>query len=450
MIYHTDHVEINLLYVNLSDFFSCHCQLHAVWWLVPSLWTSPKYESHIIARPRERRMQESLFWVQNIIDILRFVHYIDVIINTMESQITSLTIVYSTVFPGADQRKHQSSASLAFVRGIHRWPVDSPHKGPVTWKMVSFDDVIMITEIAETQIGRNITNIFEETNLSGIGIKIRYISFTEIQFVVRKISFSQIRQALVNRPLPDYCLRFGFVSGCFNSCQSGSLQQAIKCCEGDQYDYLSISVNPFYDSKLWLKASKDFLLDTKEKNLRLFLVTYIYFFQTNVFAIVVYNGKPWILCFVNFIYIYGDLRFAWFKFCPRANFVYWPGANLPIVRYRCEETNPPKQGNWRVGDRLKSLKHSLFNACNAIYMWRNMFVLHCSDSEVNMVVTDGLVPNVRNHHDVVGRQAIHCKHPPHPHPHPHPPTPPPPPPPPTPTPQTRCCIAMLSVYWSCK
>ena len=41
------------------------------------------------------------------------------------------------------QRKHQSSASLAFVRGIHRWPVDSSHKGPVTWKMFPFDDVIM-------------------------------------------------------------------------------------------------------------------------------------------------------------------------------------------------------------------------------------------------------------------------------------------------------------------
>ena len=36
-----------------------------------------------------------------------------------------------------------SSASLAFVRGIHRWPVDSPHKGPVTRKMLPFDDVII-------------------------------------------------------------------------------------------------------------------------------------------------------------------------------------------------------------------------------------------------------------------------------------------------------------------
>ena len=56
------------------------------------------------------------------------------------SQITSLTIVYSTVYGDANERKHQSSASLAFVRGIH-W---GPHKWPVTRKMFPFDDVIMV------------------------------------------------------------------------------------------------------------------------------------------------------------------------------------------------------------------------------------------------------------------------------------------------------------------
>ena len=63
--------------------------------------------------------------------------------DTMTSQITSLAIVYSTVHAGADQRKHQSSASLAFVWGIHRGPVNSPHKWPVTRKMFPFDDIIM-------------------------------------------------------------------------------------------------------------------------------------------------------------------------------------------------------------------------------------------------------------------------------------------------------------------
>ena len=64
--------------------------------------------------------------------------------SAIASQITSLTIVYSTDYPGADQSKHQSSASLAFVWGIHRGPVNSPHKWPVTRKMFPFDDVIMM------------------------------------------------------------------------------------------------------------------------------------------------------------------------------------------------------------------------------------------------------------------------------------------------------------------
>ena len=69
-------------------------------------------------------------------------HCNDVIMSAMVFPITSLTIVYSTVYSGANQRKHQSSASLAFVRGIHRWPVNSSHKRPVTRKMSPFDDVI--------------------------------------------------------------------------------------------------------------------------------------------------------------------------------------------------------------------------------------------------------------------------------------------------------------------
>ena len=84
----------------------------------------------------------------------QYVHYNDVIMSTMASQITSLTIVYWTGYSGVDQRKHQGSASLAFVRGIHRWPVNSPHKGPVTRKMFPFDDVIMLSvEFIGTNFG---------------------------------------------------------------------------------------------------------------------------------------------------------------------------------------------------------------------------------------------------------------------------------------------------------
>ena len=77
-----------------------------------------------------------------VADLLRGRHYSDVIMDAMASQITSLKIVYS----GADQIKHESSPSLAFVRGIHRWPVNSPHKVPVTRKMFLFDDVIMVIQ----------------------------------------------------------------------------------------------------------------------------------------------------------------------------------------------------------------------------------------------------------------------------------------------------------------
>ena len=68
-------------------------------------------------------------------------HYDDVIMRAIVSQITSLTIVYSAIYVGADQSKHQSSVSLAFVC---RGPVNSPHKWPVTRKMFPFDDVIML------------------------------------------------------------------------------------------------------------------------------------------------------------------------------------------------------------------------------------------------------------------------------------------------------------------
>ena len=91
--------------------------------------------------------------------------------STIVSQITSLTIVYLTVYSGADQRKYQSSASLAFVRGIHRGPVNSPHKGPVTRKcfhlMTSswnwehrwlhkdcFDGLLMIQNKIETVVAK--------------------------------------------------------------------------------------------------------------------------------------------------------------------------------------------------------------------------------------------------------------------------------------------------------
>ena len=64
--------------------------------------------------------------------------------DAMAPQITGILIVYTTVWSGEDKKKHQSFASLAWVTGIHRWPVNSPQNGPVTRKKFSFDDVIVI------------------------------------------------------------------------------------------------------------------------------------------------------------------------------------------------------------------------------------------------------------------------------------------------------------------
>ena len=106
------------------------------------LHTAHNESGRIYAKLRQHTYTQSLAhwdrWVVGPLDCLLSVHYDDVIMGTIASQITSLTRVYSIVYSGADQSKHQSSASLAFVWGIHR--------GPVTRKMFPFDDVIMICE----------------------------------------------------------------------------------------------------------------------------------------------------------------------------------------------------------------------------------------------------------------------------------------------------------------
>ena len=105
-------------------------------------------ETVLQIHPNDVRVILTLCVNQNIrwnmdVESTNAAHYVDIIMGTIASQITSLTIVYSTVYSDADQRKHQISASLAFVWGIHRRPVNSLHKWRVTRKMLPFDDVIM-------------------------------------------------------------------------------------------------------------------------------------------------------------------------------------------------------------------------------------------------------------------------------------------------------------------
>ena len=102
-------------------------------------------------------------------------HYNDVIMSTMASQITSLRIVYSSIYSGVDKRKYQSSVLLAFVRGIQRWLVNSRHKWPITRKMLPFDDVIMhvscgcfslVMPISKLIIHYNVTLEWKPQNLT--------------------------------------------------------------------------------------------------------------------------------------------------------------------------------------------------------------------------------------------------------------------------------------------
>ena len=79
----------------------------------------------------------------------------------MASQITSLATVYSTVYLGGDQRKHQSSASLTFVRGIHWWPVNSKQTWPVTQKIFRFEDVIMVETLCPSSQYLAFISIFD-------------------------------------------------------------------------------------------------------------------------------------------------------------------------------------------------------------------------------------------------------------------------------------------------
>ena len=130
-----------------------------------------------------------------------YIHYDDVIMSAIASQITSLTIVYSTVYSGADQRKHESSGSQAFVRWIHRGPVNSPHKWPVTRKMFPFDDVIMFSHWL-----RPYSVVF-------VGwCRVCSGTWTRFRIEMRRIGFSlHDRDDVIKwKPFPRYC---SFVRG---------------------------------------------------------------------------------------------------------------------------------------------------------------------------------------------------------------------------------------------
>ena len=114
------------------------------------------------------------------------VHYSDIIMGAIASQITSLTTVYSSVYSDADQRKHQSSASLAFVHGIHRRPVKSLHIGAMTRKMFPFDDVIMRYVYSEFLVNLSETHFQlehgdkDQTNCKYVCVRGYWITYVQI------------------------------------------------------------------------------------------------------------------------------------------------------------------------------------------------------------------------------------------------------------------------------
>ena len=111
-------------------------------------------------------------------------NYRDVIMSMIASQITGIMIVNSTICLGSDERKHQSSASLAFVRGIPRWLVNSPHKGPGMRKMFPFDDVIMTWINADRSlIAYGITNNLW-VNKSLRKSKVRHHQYLDSIFII--------------------------------------------------------------------------------------------------------------------------------------------------------------------------------------------------------------------------------------------------------------------------
>ena len=92
-----------------------------------------------------------------------------------------VSIVCSTVCSSAKQRKYQSSASLAFVWWIHRWPVDSPHKRPAIWEKFPFDDVIITYPLDLWKSHNSLLHHFIENKLFSYMMQwiTQYVNYTK-------------------------------------------------------------------------------------------------------------------------------------------------------------------------------------------------------------------------------------------------------------------------------
>ena len=166
----------------------------------------------------------------------------------MASQITSLTIVYSIVYSGGNQRKHQSSASLAFVRRIHRWPVNSTHKWPVTRKRFPFDDVIMWCTGTNLQPGHLHTHVdyllsivnqvTQKFTLNYMSL-LRYVQ-TENKSPTEPVNTADLHQTFNtlgrDKKKMPFCRRYCIFN--WNCCNSNTI--SLKCLPDGLIDNISV------------------------------------------------------------------------------------------------------------------------------------------------------------------------------------------------------------------
>ena len=152
--------------------------------------------------------------------------------STMAFRITSLTTVYSTVYSGTVQRKYQSSASLVFVQGIHRWPVNSPHKGPITQPLLAHHwrvhQYLLTSRFIAPPIPWGVSARWGSSFLWTIFFLIihRFLSLNVlllIYFLFKKHCIQYISISKKNLHLVKGILHHYFMAGC------GSLMWAITC-----------------------------------------------------------------------------------------------------------------------------------------------------------------------------------------------------------------------------
>ena len=114
-------------------------------------WITRTLMSCMVQTPKQQLCLHSNTWTISYADMFNIpgandaltLHYSSIIMSMMVSQIISAAIVYTTVCSGIDQRKQWKLHVTGLCEGNSRWPVNSPHKRPVMWKMLPFDGVIM-------------------------------------------------------------------------------------------------------------------------------------------------------------------------------------------------------------------------------------------------------------------------------------------------------------------